>query len=75
MSNQNYSEFKSRRQNKNSGGPGVKAPKGSMGAEHGPAQKDTVKNWPKVGPTWGTSFNRTVKFPVVKTRVVKDGLD
>ncbi len=75
MSNQNYSEFKSRSANKNSKGPGVKARKGSKGAEHGPAQKDDPKAWPKPGPTWGTSLNRGVNFPVVKTRVVKWGVD
>ena len=75
MSNQNYSEFKTRRQNKNSGGPGVKSRKGHMGAEHDAAQTDDPKAWPKPGPNWGTSFNRAVKFPVVKTRVVKDGVD
>jgi hypothetical protein len=75
MANQNYSEFKSRKANKNSGGPGVTARKGSMGAEHGPAQKDDPKAWPKPGPTWGTSFNRAVNAPVVKTRVVKHGVD
>ncbi len=55
-----------------------KAPKdreGHMGAEHGKPQKDDVKKWPKPGPNWGTSFNRTAKFPVIKTHVVKDGLD
>ena len=75
MSNQNYSAFKSRAQNKNSGGPGVKTRKGSMGAEHDAAHKDTMTNWPKPGPNWGTSLNKTAKFPVIKTRVVKDGVD
>jgi len=75
VSNQNYSEFKSRRQNKNSSGPGVKARKGHFGAEHDGAQKDDPINWPKPGPNWGTSLNRTAKFPIVKTRVVKDGVD
>ena len=75
MSNQNYSEFKSRKQNKNSGGPGVKARKGAMGAEHGPAQKDDPMGWPDVKPHWGTSLNRGARFPVVKTHVVKKGLD
>ena len=75
MSNQNYSEFSERRQNKNRGAGGPKPRKGHMGSEHGSAQKDHVTSWPKPGPNWGTSLNRTAKFPVVKTRVVKDGLD
>lgn len=48
---------------------------GGKGAEHGPAHKDDPKAWPKPGPTWGTSLNRAAKFPVVKTHVVKWGVD
>ena len=75
MSNQNYSEFSTRRANKNKGAGGSKGRKGSMGAEHDAAQKDDPMNWPDVGPHWGTSLNRSAKFPVVKTAVVKKGLD
>ena len=56
-------------------GSAPKQKEGAYSAEHGPAQKDTPKAWPKPGPTCGTSFNRAAKFPVVKTRIVKDGVD
>ncbi len=75
MSNQNYSEFSERRANKNKGAGGYKYRKGAYGAEHGSALKDDPKGWPDVKPHWGTSLNRAAKFPVVKTHVVKKGLD
>ena len=75
MSNQNYSEFSERRANKNKDAGGPKGRKGHKGAEHGPAQKDDPRAWPDVTPHWGTSLNRSAKFPVVKTHVVKKGLD
>ena len=75
MANQNYSEFSTRRANKNKGAGGPKLRKGAFGAEHDPAHKDNPKAWPKPGPTWGTSLNRAANFPVVKTRVVKYGVD
>ena len=74
MSNQNYSEFKSRSQNKNSGGPGVKTRKGSFGAEHDSAHKDTKTSWPKASGGRFRSLN-AVKFPIVKTVVNSDGVD
>ena len=36
---------------------------------------DTQKNWPEAGPAWKGSLNSGVKFPVVKTHVVKKGVD
>ena len=74
MSNQNYSEFKSRTQNKNSGGPGVKTRKGAFGAEHDSPQKDSKTGWPKAPGQRSPSLNR-VKFPIVKTVVNSDGVD
>mgnify|MGYP001578510516 CR=1 FL=1 len=74
MSNQNYSEFKSRSQNKNHSKK-LTMRKGAYGAEHGSAQKDDPTGWPDVKPHWGTSLNRTAKFPVVKTGVVRKGVD
>ena len=73
MSNQNYSEFSTRRANKNSKGPGVKARKGSLGAEHDAPHKDSTVTWPGApGPT-RPNFNKT-GIPQVKTVVACDGV-
>ena len=72
MPNQNYSEFK--KQNE-ANGPGYTYRKGEQGAEHDPAHKDTPKAWPKAGGPRSPSLNSRVKFPVIKTRVVVDGVD
>lgn len=74
MSNQNYSEFKSRRANKNKGAGGYKYRKGEYGAEHDGAQKDTLTKWPKAPGQRSPSLNR-VGFPVVKSAVNLDGID
>ena len=75
MANQNYSEFSTRRANKNKDAGGPKGRKGAYGAEHGPAQKDNLINWPDLKPHWCTSLNKSAKFPIVKTHVIKKGLD
>jgi hypothetical protein len=75
VSNQNYSEFKSRNANKNSAGPGVKARKGEYGAEHDAAHKDTKTSWPKAPGQRSPSLNRSAKFSIVKTVVNSDGVD
>lgn len=46
---------------------GKKAPTGGV--------KETAKNWPDPGPHWGTSLNRRAKFPVIKTGIVRKGVD
>lgn len=74
MANQNYSEFKSRSQNKNSGGPGVSTRKGAFGVEHDAAHKDTKTGWPKAPGQRSKSLN-AVKFPIVKVSVNNDGID
>ena len=40
-----------------------------------PALHDSPPGYKPAGRVWGTSFNRKVKAPVVKTRTKKDGLD
>ena len=57
------------------GAGGYKYHKGVKGREAGPAMKDDPKGWPDPTPHWGTSLNRAAKFNVVKTHVVKKGLD
>lgn len=69
--NRHYSGFPERKLAKP---PKAKdAPKGSTAAQ-GPVT-DRALPWPGATPAWGTSFNRTTKMPVVKTRVVKHGVD
>ena len=75
MSNANYNKQTAVGYGSGKGAGPKPKDRGAYGAEHGPSQKDNPKAWPKPGPNWGTSFNRTAKFPVVKTRVVKDGVD
>ena len=74
MSNQNYSEFKSRRQNKNRNAGGYAYRKGEKGAEHDGAQKDTKTAWPKAPGPRSPSLNR-VGWPIVKSAVNSDGID
>jgi len=74
MPNQNYTELKERKANKNNSGPGVKNRKGSLGAEHGSAQKDDPFRWTKPGGNRSKSMN-TVGWPIVKSSVVNDGID
>ncbi len=73
MSNQNYSEFSSRRQNKNVSKK-LSTRKGSFGAEHDGAHKDTKTSWPKAPGQRSPSLNRA-GFPIVKTVVNSDGVD
>ena len=57
---------------------GNKPPKqreGVAGSERGPAQKDSVRKLPKPGPMTKIGFNDKVKFPVVKSFVVVEGLE
>ena len=73
MSNQNYSEFASRSQNKNTSKK-LTTRKGSFGAEHDGPHKDSKIGWPKAPGQRTQSLNR-VKFPIVKTVVNSDGVD
>ena len=73
MSNQNYSEFKSRTQNKNVSKK-LTTREGAFGAEHDAQHKDTKTGWPKAPGQRSPSLNR-VKFPIVKTVVNSDGVD
>ena len=49
--------------------------KSGMPASTPPALHDSPPGYKPAGRVWGTSLNRKVKAPVVKTRVKKDGLD
>ena len=60
---------------KKTGAGGYKYRKGAKGSESGPAHKDNPKAWPKPGKGDGIGFNKTVKFPHVKTRIVSQGVD
>ena len=71
MSNQNYSAFSSRTQNKNKSKK-LTFKSGSPGAEHDGSQKDTVTSWP-AAPGPGRAKLPTA-VPVVKTVVVCDGV-
>ncbi len=73
MSNQNYSEFSERRQNKNRNAGGPKSRKGSMGAEHDAPHKDNTVTWPGAPGKTGPNRN-TVGFPQIKTVVACDGV-
>jgi len=43
--------------------------------EGGPAHKDTITPWPKAGGPRAKSLNSTANFPIIKHRVVDDGVD
>ena len=73
MSNHNYSTTSPGYKNTNAGGYAYR--KGVKGSEHGKPHKDTPKASPKPGKGEGVGFNKTVKFPHVKTRVVSQGVD
>lgn len=61
----------------------ITAPKGPAPGQRGDAGaeaaggtiKEKTTTYPDVGPHWGSSFNRTTRVPVVKTRAQKKGLD
>ena len=74
MANQNYSEFKERKANKNKNAGGYTYKKGEYGAEHGAAQKDDPFKWTKAPGERSKSLN-TVGWPIVKSSVVNDGID
>lgn len=47
------------------------------GPKEGPKKepvKERTAGWPQPGPYWKSSFNRTSKMPVVKTRAAKRGI-
>lgn len=73
MANRHYTEFPERKLPEGGGEKPVQAREGKT--QKGGPVKATETAWPKPGPTWGTSFNRTTKWPVVRTRVVKHGVD
>lgn len=75
MPNADYNKQVAQGYSKKGGKQGYSFRKGAGKSEDGPAHKDTVKAWPKPGPNWGTSLNRAANFPVIKTHVVKDGVD
>jgi hypothetical protein len=55
---------------------GKGAPTGAEGTAPAPGKiKEKTVAWPTVGPTWGTSFNRKTKVPVVKQYAKKYGVD
>jgi hypothetical protein len=58
---------------KKSSGAGPKLSRGAAA----PTGKttDTVRSLPDVSPHWKGSFNSGVKYPVVKTHLVKKGVD
>lgn len=73
MSNQNYSEFRSRNVNANKSKK-LSTRKGEFGAEHESAQKDSKTGWPKAPGQRSPSLNR-VGFPLIKIAVNSDGVD
>ena len=75
MPNPDYNSQVGNGYSKKGGAQGYTFRKGAGKAEGGPAKKDTVKAWPKPGSGDGVGFNRTTKWPVVKTRVVSDKVD
>lgn len=72
MSNQNYSAFSERKQNKNTS-KAYAYRKGVDGAERGGAQKDSTVTWPGAPGATRPNFNKT-GAPQVKTVVVCDGV-
>lgn len=72
MSNRYYSAFPERKVTNE----GAKKSRGGSGspAKPGPLH-DTPVGYQPAGKTKGVGFNRAAKFPVVKTRVAKAGLD
>jgi hypothetical protein len=73
VSNQNYSAFKVRTQNKNVSKAYAFPKSGGPGAEHDPVHKDTITKWPMAGGKVRPPMP-TAGFPEVKTRVVSDGV-
>ena len=73
MSNQNYSEFSTRRANKNKGAGGPKGRKGTLGAEHDAPHKDNTVTWPGAPGSTRPNFNKT-GIHQVKTVVACDGV-
>lgn len=72
MSNRYYTHTRE----KISAPDGPKGTRGKPGAEKSKrVLSDTQTKWPDPGPHWGVSFNRAAKMPVVKTKVVKGGVD
>ena len=67
-----YSPFPERKDGRS--GPHI-AVKAGTAAGSAPALHDSPPGYKPAGRVWGTSLNRKVKAPVVKTRVKKDGLD
>ena len=75
MPNPDYNSQVGNGYSKKGGAQGYSFRKGGGKAEDGPARKDTPKAWPKPGSGGGIGFNKTTKFPHVKTRVVQDKVD
>lgn len=71
MANGYYSPFKERKVSAR--GPKTKG--GGRVDNNPPALHDSPPGYQPAGAGWGTSFNRKVKAPVVKTRTKKQGLD
>lgn len=72
MANPHYTSHKERQAVKGKPTPPkrVKGPGATPGAI-----VERTATWPRPMPTWGTSFNRTMRAPVVKTRSAKHGVD
>ena len=67
-----YSPFPERKSGRS--GPHIPVKAGTA-AGGGSALHDSPPGYKPAGSGWGTSFNRKMKAPVVKTRTKKQGLD
>lgn len=70
MASRYFSEFKEKKlaaKGRRPTGPKGVAPTASI--------TERTARWPDPTPHWATSFNRTTKVPVVKTRTKKGGID